>query len=229
MSASIPAPVSDEIIRSKTAESSLPFHCRINAIDLRSDPNDVRPIHANRHPRGGESAVTSASDSTRSAASARARARRMPSRSTAPAASRRPAVSTTVSGYPATSRWTSMRSRVVPGSLDTMATSRRAKALMRLDFPELTGPTTTTSAPCRRRSARWSDSSPDDLGHHLGHDRPGPGRRRYRPRPPRRRSRARPRPGPAPGSAAPASPPGPPGIARRTGEPPAAAAPPFRR
>ena len=54
-------------------------------------------------------------------------------------------------------------SRVVPGSGVTIATSRRAIALTRLDLPALGGPSTTTSAPSRtrspRRSARWSTIS----------------------------------------------------------------------
>ena len=119
-----------------------------------------------RYPRGipGLSPLSpqsgAASQSTRSACSICARVRETPSISIGSLVSRRPAVSTKVTGNPQRSQRTSMASRVVPGIADTMATSRRAKALRRVDFPAFGGPARTTVKPSRRRSprppsARW--------------------------------------------------------------------------
>ena len=58
-----------------------------------------------------------------------------------------------VTGQPARSRCTSIGSRVVPAMLETMAASRRTKALRRLDFPALGGPAITICTPSRTRSA----------------------------------------------------------------------------
>ena len=67
-----------------------------------------------------------------------------------------------------------MRSRVVPGSGETIATSRRASALTRLDLPAFGGPSTTTSAPSRSRSPRCGIIEVgDDLAPDRSHDRPG--------------------------------------------------------
>ena len=57
-----------------------------------------------------------------------------------PAPSRIPAVSVTTTFSPPRSSATSTRSRVVPGSSVTIATSRRANALSRLDFPAFGAP-----------------------------------------------------------------------------------------
>ncbi len=97
-------------------------------------------------------------------------------RSTASSVSRRPAVSTTVSGMPAISITRSTGSRVVPGIGVTIAASSRASALSRLDLPTFGSPTSTTvrpsrsSAPvracastcasCARRSASRRSTSP---------------------------------------------------------------------
>lgn len=48
-----------------------------------------------------------------------------------------------------------MTSRVVPASSDTMAASRRASALRRLDLPALGAPSKATRNPSRRISPRW--------------------------------------------------------------------------
>ena len=82
----------------------------------------------------------------------------MPSCSTLPAASRMPAVSLTTIGSPSRSSRTSMTSRVVPASSDTIATSRRASALSRLDLPTLGGPASTTRKPSRITSPRCPSS-----------------------------------------------------------------------
>ena len=47
-----------------------------------------------------------------------------------------------------------MMSRVVPASSETMAASRRASALSRLDLPALGGPAMATLKPSRRISPR---------------------------------------------------------------------------
>ncbi len=85
----------------------------------------------------------------------RARVRETPSISIGSLVSRRPAVSTKVTGNPQRSQRTSMASRVVPGIAETMATSRRAMALRSVDFPAFGGPARTTVKPSRRRSPRW--------------------------------------------------------------------------
>ena len=77
---------------------------------------------------------------TRSARSTAAHVRSMPMRSTASSVSRRPAVSTTVSGMPAISITRSTGSRVVPGIGVTIAASSRASALSRLDLPTFGSP-----------------------------------------------------------------------------------------
>ena len=51
-----------------------------------------------------------------------------------------------------------MTSRVVPASSDTIATSRRASALSRLDLPTLGGPASTTRKPSRITSPRCPSS-----------------------------------------------------------------------
>src|SRR6202521_6854 len=81
----------------------------------------------------------SMSHRTRSADCARARARRTPSASTGSLVSRTPAVSTSTTGTPARSSATSIASRVVPGSAETIATSRAARRLSSVDFPTLGG------------------------------------------------------------------------------------------
>ena len=100
----------------------------------------------------------------RSAAAARARARRTPSASMGSSVARRPAVSTRVTGTPARVMRVSSASRVVPGMGETMATSRSASALMREDLPTLGGPVMANTRPSRRRSPRrlsfrWVESS----------------------------------------------------------------------
>ena len=98
----------------------------------------------------------------------RASARRMPSASTAPSASLIPAVSVTITGKPPRSRWTSITSRVVPASSDTMAASRRASAFSRDDLPAFGGPAMTTRKPSRRRSPRRSSQDASHFrGEHL--------------------------------------------------------------
>ena len=91
-------------------------------------------------------------------ARARCRARRIPSCSTLPVASRMPAVSLTTIGSPSRSSFTSMMSRVVPASSETIATSRLARALSRLDLPALGAPASTTWKPSRTSSPRWPSS-----------------------------------------------------------------------
>ena len=66
-----------------------------------------------------------------------------------PAASRMPAVSATITGRPPRSSRTSMTSRVVPASSETIAASRRASALSRLDLPTFGGPASATRKPSR--------------------------------------------------------------------------------
>ena len=101
-------------------------------------------------------AVASTSHNTRSASSTRANARLIPSASTLPRASRIPAVSTRITGMPPRSRCTSMTSRVVPASSETIATSRLASAFSRDDLPALGGPAMTMRKPSRsaRRDGR---------------------------------------------------------------------------
>jgi hypothetical protein len=95
---------------------------------------------------------------TRSAAAARARARRTPSASISSAASRNPAVSTSVTGtLPSTTR-VSKASRVVPGIGETIATSRSANALTSDDLPTFGWPVTAKTRPSRRRSPRRPSS-----------------------------------------------------------------------
>ena len=103
--------------------------------------------------------VASAIAKTTSATPARALARRIPSRSTAP------------SRFPKTRR-VDHRERIAaryragprsghgwcPARRDTIATSRLANALIRLDLPAFAGPRMTTSAPSRRRSPRCPSS-----------------------------------------------------------------------
>ncbi|MNH21426.1 hypothetical protein D3C79_812340 [compost metagenome] len=88
----------------------------------------------------------------------------MPICSTLSWVSRRPAVSMMCSGMP--SRWMCSRStsRVVPAISVTMADSRPARALSRLDLPALGRPAITTFMPSRSRapclaSPRTSSSS----------------------------------------------------------------------
>ena len=88
----------------------------------------------------------------RSAASARSRARRMPSASMASPASRSPAVSAIQTIWPPIFKRTSTTSRVVPGISDTIAASRRASLLRSDDFPALGGPTIAIRNPSRIRS-----------------------------------------------------------------------------
>ncbi|GMU73122.1 MAG: hypothetical protein AMXMBFR42_25770 [Burkholderiales bacterium] len=94
----------------------------------------------------------STSTSATSARSTAAQVRSMPSRSTVSAASRRPAVSITVSGMPPSSIARSTVSRVVPGISVTIATSSRARAFMRLDLPTLGRPTSTSASPSASRA-----------------------------------------------------------------------------
>ena len=89
----------------------------------------------------------------RSAALAFSRARATPICSTASALSRKPAVSIKVTGQPPRSICNSIISRVVPAKGETIATSRRASALSKVDFPALGGPAMTMVTPSRSRSA----------------------------------------------------------------------------
>ena len=73
--------------------------------------------------------------------------------STASSVSRRPAVSSTVTGRPARSIRTSITSRVVPAISEVIAASRPASAFSSVDFPAFGGPTMATSNPSRMRSA----------------------------------------------------------------------------
>ncbi len=114
---------------------------------------------------GAGPAVGSVSHRTRSASPALPSVRRIPSRSTRPSASRRPAVSLTTPGRPSRSSLTSITSRVVPGSSDTMATSRRASAFSRLDLPTFGGPASTTRNPSRTSSPRWPSSRCAAISH----------------------------------------------------------------
>ena len=90
---------------------------------------------------------------TRSAPDTCCRDLRTPSSSTASATLlRNPAVSVTITGIPSSSSVTSMASRVVPGRSDTMAASRPARTLSRLDLPVLGHPARTTRNPSRSSS-----------------------------------------------------------------------------
>ena len=88
----------------------------------------------------------------------------MPMRSTSSPVSRSPAVSTTTSGTPSTCSACTMRSRVVPGTGVTIATSAPASAFSRLDFPTFGAPASTTckpsrnSAPCLASASSTSSS-----------------------------------------------------------------------
>ena len=62
---------------------------------------------------------------------------------------------------PSRSSRTSITSRVVPASAETMAASRLAKAFNRLDLPALGGPASTTRNPSRRISPRWPSANWD--------------------------------------------------------------------
>ena len=75
------------------------------------------------------------------------------------AVSRRPAVSSSVTGRPSISIATSMTSRVVPGSGVTMATSRPARRFTSVDLPTLGAPVTATTRPSRRRSPAAAEHS----------------------------------------------------------------------
>ena len=157
-SRSIPSPVLAEIsIRAWAA-----LHARRIDLVHRCEICVSTPLIAARlraSMSGGDShtgAVASTSHSTRSASSTRANARLIPSASTLPRASRIPAVSTRITGMPPRSRCTSMTSRVVPASSDTIATSRLASAFSSDDLPALGGPAMTMRKPSRRRSPRWS-------------------------------------------------------------------------
>ena len=89
----------------------------------------------------------------------------MPARSTpvttsSPPSSRSPAVSTRSTSQPSRTTRVSSRSRVVPGSGDTMALAWPANALTRLLFPALTLPVTTTRhGRASRRPTRAARSS----------------------------------------------------------------------
>ena len=120
---------------------------------MASSPTTDR-VFASRLP----AVVASKTANTRSAASARALARRTPSASIAPPPSRRPAVSAITTGTPPRSRWASTTSRVVPAMGLTIATLRFANILIILDFPTFGGPTTATNKPLRRRSPRRPSS-----------------------------------------------------------------------
>ena len=106
-------------------------------------------------PAGAASRASGAtSHSVRSAVPSRARVRCMPACSIGSAEARKPAVSTKVTGNPPRSQRTSMASRVVPGTAETIATSRWARALRSVDLPAFGGPASTTTKPSRRRSPR---------------------------------------------------------------------------
>ena len=81
------------------------------------------------------------------------RARAIPIASIDPGSSRKPAVSVTTVRTPSRSRTTSTRSRVVPASSDTIATSLSARRLIRLDLPAFGAPRITTRNPSLRISA----------------------------------------------------------------------------
>ena len=97
-------------------------------------------------------AVASTTSNTRSASLIALSARSTPIFSTWSSVSRRPAVSTTCSGIP--SMWICSRkiSRVVPAISVTMAASRPARALSRLDLPALGRPAITTVIPSRSKA-----------------------------------------------------------------------------
>ena len=81
----------------------------------------------------------------------------MPSRSTAPRLADAGGIGDD-DRQPSRSRRTSITSRVVPASSETIAASRRASAFRRLDLPTLGGPASTTRKPSRRISPRWPSS-----------------------------------------------------------------------
>ena len=117
------------------------------------------PSPTSTNARGNLSPSSAASTaSTRSAAAARARARRTPSASISSSVSRSPAVSTSVTGTPPSTTRVSNASRVVQGVAATMATSRSASALTRLDLPTFGGPVTANTSPSRSRSPRRPSS-----------------------------------------------------------------------
>ncbi|CQR22479.1 Uncharacterised protein [Yersinia enterocolitica] len=95
--------------------------------------------------------VPSTINSTRSACSISCHARSIPMRSTSSLASRRPAVSIICNGIP--SIWICSRntSRVVPAISVTIAASRPANALSKLDFPAFGRPAMTTFIPSRSK------------------------------------------------------------------------------
>ncbi|CAG1012828.1 hypothetical protein RHIZO_04350 [Rhizobiaceae bacterium] len=134
-SASRPSPVTVETASASWSPAPTPFRSAFDRMTI-----------ASGH-RGAErtaSASAGRSSTTRSAESARATAFPIPICSTRPAVSRSPAVSVTTTFNPPRSSGTSTRSRVVPGSSVTIATSRPTKAFRRLDFPAFGGPTITT-------------------------------------------------------------------------------------
>ena len=81
------------------------------------------------------------------------RLRSTPSCSMGSSLSRRPAVSTRRKGRPASSTFTSMVSRVVPGRWVTMARSYPARALRREDLPAL-------GRPMRAQVIPWASICP---------------------------------------------------------------------
>ena len=107
----------------------------------------------------GLSLPVSSNTTRKSADSARDIARSMPIFSTTSIVSRRPAVSSKVTGSPSRSIFTSITSRVVPAISDVIAASRPAKRLRSVDFPTLGEPRMATSNPCRRRSANTTPAA----------------------------------------------------------------------
>ena len=179
-----------------------------------------RPNRADRTPRPADPLLPPAR-----------RARRTPSLLDPAQLSRSPAVSASTTGSPPSSNATSMTSRVVPGAASTIAASRPASALSRLDLPALGGPIRTTeqaladalAAPaigqvprdlaCSAATAARAFASSSGRQVLVGEIDRGLEARHRRNQPPRasprRAARARHPAGAAPGGAAPPSPPRP--------------------
>ena len=141
-SRSIPAPVSPDTASPSAAARRSALVSTDEVAGAASDPElrglvgvARRGTSAGRPPRPG------------------CRARSIPSASSRSPASRRPAVSSSVSGRPSRSIRTSITSRVVPATSEVSATSRPASAFSSVDLPTFGGPTSATSKPSRIRSA----------------------------------------------------------------------------
>ncbi len=94
-----------------------------------------------------------------------------------------------------------MMSRVVPASSETIATSRRASALSRLDLPEFGAPASTTWKPSRTSSPRWPSSRCRAIASRSAALSPATSPRHRARHRPRRRNRSPPPAAPSPRSA----------------------------